>query len=174
MVTALAQALMGSVNQTPPVFWALARGFRFMSSEPPRGPREFAEGLHRVVKKSAESSSRTRPRTRAIAKTLEDRMASTGGRLRLHELASELRVNRHYLSRLLKVDTGMTFRQWRWAVLMRAAVGQLGSSDKDIRQIASAAGYEDPRQFDRGFRRLFGTSPREFRRLARNDALLKN
>jgi AraC-like DNA-binding protein len=67
---------------------------------------------------------------------------------------------------VLRVDTDLTFRQWRWAILMRAAVRQLATSDDHVRQIAFAIGYEHPSQFDRDFSRVFGMSPLQFRKLA--------
>jgi AraC-like DNA-binding protein len=48
-------------------------------------------------------------------------------------------------------------------VRVEAAVELLGSSDTKIIDVAYAVGYEDPSHFSRAFRRLKGTSPREFR-----------
>ena len=46
---------------------------------------------------------------------------------------------------------------------VEAAVELLESSDSKIIDVAYAVGYEDPSHFSRAFRRLKGTSPREFR-----------
>jgi AraC-like DNA-binding protein len=46
---------------------------------------------------------------------------------------------------------------------VEAAVELLEGSDSKIIDVAYAVGYEDPSHFSRAFRRLKGTSPREFR-----------
>ncbi len=46
---------------------------------------------------------------------------------------------------------------------VEAAVELLEGSDSKIIDVASAVGYEDPSHFSRAFRRLKGTTPREFR-----------
>ncbi len=46
---------------------------------------------------------------------------------------------------------------------VEAAVELLEGSDSKIIDVASAVGYDDPSHFSRAFRRLKGTSPREFR-----------
>jgi AraC-like DNA-binding protein len=48
-------------------------------------------------------------------------------------------------------------------VRVEAAEELLGGSDTKIIDVAYAVGYEDPSHFSRAFRRLKGTSPREFR-----------
>jgi len=73
------------------------------------------------------------------------------------------------MSKLLKAETSLTFRQWRWAIVLRHAARQLATSDEHVRQISFSLGYEHPSQLDRDFSRLFGMSPVEFRRLARRE-----
>jgi AraC-like DNA-binding protein len=79
------------------------------------------------------------------------------------ELAAEvLGTSIRTLQRTL-TQRNTTYSKLIEEVRVAAAVELLGSSDTKIIDVAYAVGYEDPSHFSRAFRRLKGTSPREFR-----------
>jgi FixJ family two-component response regulator/AraC-like DNA-binding protein len=83
------------------------------------------------------------------------------------DLAAELRIDPAHLGRLIRRDTGLGFRDWRRALVMRSAVRMLAGSDEHVDQIAYGVGFNHPSQFDREFLVLFGMSPMSFRRIVR-------
>lgn len=106
-------------------------------------------------------------RVRAVLTKLGEAV-SGGIRPTEYELAAELGVDPAHLGRLIRADTGFAFRQWRSAFAIRLAVQELADPDIQIAQIAFRLGYEHPSQLDREFRRTFGISPREYRRLRKS------
>ena len=80
-------------------------------------------------------------------------------------VAHELGVDREVLSTLLRRELGLSMPQLRRVILMRRAVQMLAVGDEQVAQIAYALGYEHPSAFNHGFARVFGVSPRTFRRL---------
>jgi AraC-like DNA-binding protein len=60
-------------------------------------------------------------------------------------------------------QSNMTYSKLVEHVRFEAAVEMLGKPDSKIIDIAFALGYQDPSHFSRAFRRLAGTSPREYR-----------
>jgi AraC-like DNA-binding protein len=59
--------------------------------------------------------------------------------------------------------SNMTYSKLVEHARFEAAVEMLGKADSKIIDIAYALGYQDPSHFSRAFRRLAGTSPREYR-----------
>jgi AraC-like DNA-binding protein len=124
----LVRGMTGPHNLAPPVFCAFARALRILSSPSPKDLGSTGEELQRVIRSAVDMVVNIRPRTRMVIAHLEMGTASTCGRLTLRQLCQELATTRNGLTRLLKVDTGLTFRQWRWAILMRPAVRRLAGS----------------------------------------------
>jgi AraC-like DNA-binding protein len=60
-------------------------------------------------------------------------------------------------------QSNMTYSKLVENARFEAAVEMLGNSDSKIIDIAFALGYQDPSHFSRAFRRLSGTTPREYR-----------
>lgn len=86
------------------------------------------------------------------------------------QIADELGVSSAHVGRMLRSETGVGFRSWREALVMRAAARQLGERDEHVARIAYDLGFEPSNvsAFTREFRRLFGLSPRVFRAVARD------
>jgi YesN/AraC family two-component response regulator len=168
LLAVLTKGLNEPLNSTPPVFWSLARALRIVASPSTRDFNRAAEEIHQTLRNAVDVVINVRPKTRAVTVHLETKMVSTSGHFTLQQFCQDFGLTRNYLSRLLKVDTGLTFRQWRWAILLRAAARQLATSEDHVRQIAFAIGYEHASQFDRDFSRVFGMSPIQFRQLAQH------
>ncbi len=86
------------------------------------------------------------------------------GRIREASLAREFGIDPAHLGRLMRRATGLGFREWSLGIRMRLAVRALAETDLPVKIVAQESGFTSTAQFDRGFRRLFGMTPGEFRR----------
>jgi AraC-like DNA-binding protein len=83
------------------------------------------------------------------------------------EIAQRLSVHPSHVGRMLKAETGLSFRSWRSGLVSEDPGGPPGGTNEQVAQIAYRfLGYEHPSQLDREFHETFGFSPREFRRMA--------
>jgi AraC-like DNA-binding protein len=91
--------------------------------------------------------------------------------LRLSHIAVEFGVSREYLSRLLAIETSLSFQSaFRTHVnglRLLAAIDHLHYNANSISVIAGLVGYRGNAEMDRQFRRWFGLSPTQFRRFMR-------
>jgi CheY-like chemotaxis protein len=88
------------------------------------------------------------------------------------DLGREIGISGSHLGRLLRVQTGLAFRDWRRGFRMRHATQRLAAIDDDVYQIADSLGYRHASRFDDEFRDTFGLSPRAFRATFRARARL--
>jgi two-component system response regulator YesN len=87
--------------------------------------------------------------------------------LSLKTIAGQLNVNTSYLGQLLRTHTGELFHDYLTKVRMREARALLIGSDLRVSEIARRCGYPQQSYFNRIFKRSFGMTPVEYRRLAR-------
>jgi AraC-like DNA-binding protein len=79
------------------------------------------------------------------------------------QLASDLGLDRKYLSAIFKEATGVPPQRYLMEYRMRKACGLLRGSGFSVGEIARSVGYEDALLFSKMFRRYAGVSPSEFR-----------
>ncbi|HEY7474878.1 MAG TPA: AraC family transcriptional regulator, partial [Vicinamibacterales bacterium] len=103
------------------------------------------------------------PRTAQVIARLQA-AGKDSGRIREATLAREFGIDPAHLGRLVRRATGLGFREWSLGIRMRLAVRALAKSDASVKCVAQESGFTSTAQFDRGFRRLFGMTPGEFRR----------
>lgn len=84
----------------------------------------------------------------------------------LEELSKEIGVSKSYLSRIFKMDTGISLWDYLNRYRIQKAKQLLLLTDKNITIIAGDVGYEDVGYFGRVFHEIAGCSPRTFRRQA--------
>lgn len=84
--------------------------------------------------------------------------------LRLVAIATELRMSRCHLSRLISAETGQTYRRHLTEYRIRLAITQLDNERMSIKEVAAAVGYSSTASFDHEFRRMCGCSPSAWRR----------
>lgn len=124
--------------------------------------------IHRIVESGIDGPGTHRPRdsrVRAAVDSLQ-RSIRRGQRPTERAIADDLHVHPSHLGRLLRAETGLSFRQWRLGLTMQIAVRTLGQTDDRLKQIAcEGLGYGHQSEFDRQFRTLFGMSPGRFRQL---------
>jgi len=134
-------------------------------------PVDSSEGQDEEAKRLVEHALETRgvplsPKVRAAIARLE-LAAHQQEHLSEAQLATELAVDSSHLAHLLRSHTGFTFREWRWAVVVRHAARQLVLTDEHIAQISYQLGYEHPSQLDRDFDYVFGITPGQFRNFSK-------
>ena len=83
----------------------------------------------------------------------------------LNEAARECRLNVSHLCRLFQRFDHQSPYQFLLRLKMQHAAEQLQQPELLVKQVAEAAGFADPFQFSRTFKREFGLSPDAFRRL---------
>jgi AraC-like DNA-binding protein/mannose-6-phosphate isomerase-like protein (cupin superfamily) len=92
--------------------------------------------------------------------------AEPGAPPTLARAAREVGVSPNHLNRLLRQQTGLTFRQLLIQRRLELAKTLLRSGDDSCTEIALTCGFGDSNYFARLFRRRTGLSPTEFRRRA--------
>ncbi|QAY71998.1 AraC family transcriptional regulator [Agromyces protaetiae] len=97
-------------------------------------------------------------RTRKIAEAVLDDPAD---QRTLDEWGSLVGASERNLSRLFKLETSLTFADWRTKARMRAAIGLL-AADHPVGAVGRRVGYATPSAFVQAFRREFGTTPGAF------------
>jgi len=84
--------------------------------------------------------------------------------MRLQTLAEALKMSPHQLSELVNVNLQMSFIQYVNSHRILIACKMLEEEDRNILSVAYAVGFNSKSAFNRVFRQLVGTSPREFRK----------
>lgn len=79
--------------------------------------------------------------------------------------SSELNMSSHYLSDLLKKETGKSIKEHIDGLIIRKAKNVLLNSNQSVSEIAFSLGFEYPQSFTRLFKKKTGKSPVEFRSL---------
>lgn len=101
----------------------------------------------------------------AIAQLQED--AAWPG---LEELARRLGTNENKLTELFRRQFGMPVYEYLGELRLERARLQLASTQLQVRLIAERAGYRNPSDFSRAFRRHYGVGPRQYRQASAQSA----
>ncbi|MNF06411.1 HTH-type transcriptional regulator YesS [compost metagenome] len=70
-----------------------------------------------------------------------------------------------YLSRLYKLETGENIRDYISRLKMEKAVLLLQTSTRKIYEISIEVGYQNPHYFIKLFKKHFGFTPQEYRKM---------
>ena len=84
-------------------------------------------------------------------------------KMSLDEISAHVGLNREYLSRLFRAETGTSLFQYITEVRMRKAA-ELLAANKDIliKEVALDVGIDDPYFFSKKFKTFYGISPTSF------------
>jgi AraC family transcriptional regulator len=93
--------------------------------------------------------------------------AELAGALTVAALARTAGLSRFHFIRSFKQATGQSPYHYVLSQRVARARALLQSGDTPIEQIAISVGFSDHAQFSRAFRKLNGTTPRDFRKAAR-------
>lgn len=83
----------------------------------------------------------------------------------LQTAAEHARLNPVYLSRYFKNKTGTHFVDYLISVKMKRAAELLAVRENKISKISEMVGYSNEKNFSRAFKKYYGVSPNEYRRL---------
>lgn len=84
--------------------------------------------------------------------------------LHLAEIAEELLVTPNYLSRIFRLETGISFSSYLSQKRVKRACELLKGTLLKIYQIGEAVGYPNPRYFSEWFQKMTGMSPGDYRK----------
>lgn len=96
---------------------------------------------------------------------LQDMANNFSESLTLNYLAEKYHFSVGYLSRMLKKETGYYFSDLLNAIRLAAAARCLQEEGDKINQICEKTGFSDQKYFSQVFKKVFGCSPGEFRKL---------
>ena len=85
--------------------------------------------------------------------------------LSLQDLSVEFHFNPIYINRIIKKETGYTFLEILNNKRMSKASEYLKKPDINISEVASLIGIPDQRYFSQVFKKYYGQSPRQYRKL---------
>lgn len=114
-----------------------------------------------VVATSASPSARDMRRIGASLRRIE---ADADTTLDLATLAGDAGMSRYHYLRTFRRTVGTTPHQFVLATRMRRAAARLATSRDPVTAVAFDAGFGDLSTFVRRFRRIFGTTPSDYRR----------
>ena len=81
----------------------------------------------------------------------------------LEDAASFIHMNPNYLSKFFKQKTGENFSDHLLKLKMRNALALMNDHGLKTYHISERVGYNNPNNFTRAFKRLFGKSPKDYR-----------
>ncbi len=84
-------------------------------------------------------------------------------KISLQELSTKIFINKSYLSRLFRKETGITVFEYALDVRIELAKKMLNNPSVRICEIADRLGYEYAQQFTSDFKKTVGLAPSEFR-----------
>ena len=87
----------------------------------------------------------------------------------LEEIAAKYYFTASYFSTIFHNHFGKSFTNYMIDLRMRKASGYLLDTEKKVREIASMVGYRDPNYFIRAFKKHYGCTPEEYRKLKAQD-----
>ncbi|WP_372778155.1 AraC family transcriptional regulator [Litorivivens sp.] len=149
----------------------LIRDFQSLLSVRETGYRELpfihaANQLKQMLSYIALQNRSTRHNTQTgfNLQDIEDVMrANLDKSLSLEELAAECQLSKYHFSAKYKDATGYSPIKHFLHMKIEAACQLLDSTDLRISAVSAAVGYDDPLYFSRLFRKITGTSPKDYR-----------
>jgi YesN/AraC family two-component response regulator len=88
----------------------------------------------------------------------------------LEELSETIGVSKSYLSRIFRMDMGISLWDYLNRYRIQKAKERLLTTDESITAIAADVGYEDTSYFSRVFHEIAGCSPRAYRQQIKSSA----
>lgn len=79
------------------------------------------------------------------------------------KVAEEVTISPHYLSKLFKDETGISFVEYLTDVRLENAKDLLKSGHFSVKEICFRVGYTDPNYFSRLFKKVVGVSPTQYK-----------
>lgn len=84
--------------------------------------------------------------------------------IKLSDICSKIGYSVPYVSKCFKDNLNMTFSCYLQKVRVENACRLLANTDKNVADISESVGYNDIKFFNKTFKKIIGTTPREYRR----------
>nr|WP_253896511.1 AraC family transcriptional regulator [Streptococcus gallolyticus] len=91
-----------------------------------------------------------------------------GTSLKVGEIADQLNLNRSYLYKIFKEETGYSIKDYIVQVRMEKSADLLTNTTFHISEIANAVGFTDSLAFSKAFKKYFNQSPSNYRKTLKN------
>ncbi|MEG2086700.1 MAG: AraC family transcriptional regulator [Angelakisella sp.] len=98
-----------------------------------------------------------------VQKVIDIIKSSYSNQIKVMEIADRLSLNRSYLSRIFKEQTGMAIKEYLIDYRLNQARALLHKHNKTVTDVAQETGFNDPLYFSRLFKEKYGLPPTEFR-----------
>ena len=100
-----------------------------------------------------------------VEKKIKNSSEFKGGKpLKISDIAKKLNLNRSYLYKIFKEETGYSLKDYLIQIRMEKSADLLTSTTFHISEIANAVGFPDALAFSKAFKKHFGQSPSHYRR----------
>jgi len=86
-------------------------------------------------------------------------------RISLSDIASVVNLNETYLCKIFRESTGKSIVSYINEIKMTKAYNLLASGDMLVKEAAAAVGIDDQFYFNRLFKKYFGITPKEIRKI---------
>lgn len=155
-------ALSGKMAQMPPVFPVSSVIMRIFQPENEQAGLSEYRVASKLFRLYDELFCADQPDRGDYVRRVRDYIdAMYMKKISIEELAGQLHLNRRYLTRLFRAETGQNIQEYLMTVRMQAASDCLRAGMK-VGETAERCGYEDMFLFSRLFKRRFGISPSEY------------
>ncbi len=84
--------------------------------------------------------------------------------LKVSQIAKKLNLNRSYLYKIFKEETGYSIKDYLGQIRMEKSADLLISTTFHISDVANAVGFPDALAFSKAFKKHFGQSPSNYRK----------
>ncbi|THF84126.1 helix-turn-helix domain-containing protein [Cohnella fermenti] len=122
----------------------------------------WAERVLETADRLLESHSSASPVVQKVKAIVTERLSEE---LTREDLAAAVFLNPAYLSRLFRKETGMVLTEYILQEKMRRASELLATTESSISEIAGGLGYGNFSYFARQFRKVYGETPHDYRKL---------
>lgn len=85
--------------------------------------------------------------------------------LSLKKISEVFSISESYFSYLFKAETGRNFSEYLEELRMQQAMHLLKETDTPLSELYTHLGYSNPNSFRRAFKKVYGSSPKAFRRM---------
>ena len=117
---------------------------------------------HVVSREEQERREKRNQRLRALIRFVDENYMH---KIRLSDFAEAENCSLHYLSHFVKDALNQSFQEYVNSVRVNCACKLMATGDKKLLEICEEAGFSDYRYFSAAFKRQFGLTPEQYRRV---------